>query len=78
MKAAVSIPDRVFVEAERLARLLRISRSELYARAIAAFVGTHAHDQMTEKMNATVGAVDASCDPFSHAAAWRAIGRVEW
>jgi len=78
MKVAVSIPDRVFTEAERLAAHLKTSRSELYARALAAFVGNHAQDRVTEKMNAVVDAVGASPDPFSQAAARRVLERVEW
>jgi metal-responsive CopG/Arc/MetJ family transcriptional regulator len=78
MKVAVSIPDRVFAEAERLAVHLKTSRSALYARALAAFVGNHAQDRVTEKMNAVVDAVGASSDPFSRAAARRVFERVEW
>ena len=41
MKTAISIPDRLFEEAEELARRLRVSRSELYATALRAFVQDH-------------------------------------
>jgi metal-responsive CopG/Arc/MetJ family transcriptional regulator len=34
MKTAISIPDDVFAAAERLARRLKKSRSELYSRAL--------------------------------------------
>lgn len=78
MKVAVSIPDRVFAEAERLAAHLKTSRSALYARALAAFVGNHAQDRVTEKMNAVVDATAASSDPFSRAAARRVLEQVEW
>ena len=78
MKVAVSIPDRVFQEAERLALHLKTSRSELYARALAAFVGNHDQDRVTERMNAAVDAVGASSDPFSRAASRRVFERVEW
>ncbi len=78
MKITVSIPDRVFEEAERLALDLRISRSKFYARALAAFLGNHAQDRVTEKMNAVVDAVGASPSPFSRAAARRVLERVEW
>jgi len=42
MKTAVSVPDEVFDEAEHLAKRLKISRSELYAKALAEFVSRHA------------------------------------
>lgn len=78
MKVAVSIPDRVFAEAERLAAHLKTSRSELYARALAAYVGTRAQDRVTEQMDAVVDSVGAEPDPFSRAAARRALHRSEW
>lgn len=41
MKTAVSMPDEVFQEAEQVACRLGVTRSELYAKAVAAFVETH-------------------------------------
>lgn len=41
MKTAVSIPDPLFEKADELAHRLRISRSELYANALRAFVEEH-------------------------------------
>ncbi len=41
MKTAISIPDPLFEKADELARRLHISRSELYANAIRAFVEDH-------------------------------------
>ena len=38
MKTAISIPDSVFAEAEDLARERGMSRSELYAKAVAQYV----------------------------------------
>jgi metal-responsive CopG/Arc/MetJ family transcriptional regulator len=38
VKTAVSIPDELFHEADLAAQRLGVSRSELYARAIARFV----------------------------------------
>lgn len=41
MKVAVSLPDRVFEEAEKMSKRLRVSRSRLYAQALEEFVGRH-------------------------------------
>ena len=38
MKTAISLPDGIFEEAERFARERGMSRSELYASAIAAYL----------------------------------------
>ena len=55
MKTAVSIPDRVFESAERLAARLGISRSELYARALATLIEKHREDVITERLNEIYG-----------------------
>ena len=78
MKVAVSIPDSVFAEAERLARRMKTSRSEIYARALAAFVGDHAPDHVTIAMNEVVEAIGPERDEFAAAAARRVFDRVEW
>jgi metal-responsive CopG/Arc/MetJ family transcriptional regulator len=44
MKTVISIPDPLFEKAEELAHRLRVSRSELYANALRAFVGEHDED----------------------------------
>lgn len=51
MKTAISIPDTEFEAAERLAKRLRMSRSQLYRRAITDFVARHAETRVTEKLN---------------------------
>ncbi|MFM5891936.1 MAG: ribbon-helix-helix domain-containing protein, partial [Dolichospermum sp.] len=38
MKTAISLPDPVFEEAESLARQLGVSRSELYTKALKAYL----------------------------------------
>jgi len=54
MKTAVSIPDAVFEKGEAVAKRLDISRSELYARAVAAFVDAHSPDAITDSINAVL------------------------
>jgi len=78
MKVAVSIPDPVFAEAELLATRLKTTRSEIYARALDAFVGAHAPDRVTEAINAVVDEVGGEPDDFARAAARRLLDRVEW
>ncbi len=78
MKVAVSIPDPVFNEAEQLAKRMKTSRSEIYARALAAYVGDHAPDHVTKAMNQAVDAIGPEDDDFVRAAARRALERVEW
>jgi metal-responsive CopG/Arc/MetJ family transcriptional regulator len=78
MKTAVSIPDDVFQEAERLATDLKTSRSRLYSRALQEFVARHDPDQVTETMNRVVDEIGADRDEFSQIAARRVLERVDW
>ena len=75
---AVSIPDDVFAEAEALAKRLKTSRSEIYSRALREFIGTHAPDRVTERMNDVVRDVDIEPDAFSVAAARQILKKTEW
>ena len=78
MKAAVSIPDDVFEAGERLARRLRTSRSQLYARALADFVVQHDEDKVTAALNRVLEEVGPEVDNFSRRAADHTLRRAEW
>jgi antitoxin MazE6 len=78
MKTAVSIPDDVFEKAERLARRMKKSRSELFSRALTEYVARHAPDHVTESMNQVCADIGIESDPFPSAAARRTLERVEW
>ncbi len=78
MKTAVSLPDEVFRGAERLARRLKKSRSELYREALRDYVARHDPDAITKAMNRVVDAVGATPDAFVSAAARHALERTEW
>lgn len=78
MKTAISIPDDVFEEAERLAEELQTSRSKLYSRALREYVTRHAPDRVTEAMNRVLDEVGSEVDEFSQRAARRVLERVEW
>ena len=78
MKTTISIPDDLFEDAERLARRLQTSRSQLYARAIAEFVGRHDGDHVTSTMNQVIEEVGETADAFRREAARRSLQRVEW
>jgi metal-responsive CopG/Arc/MetJ family transcriptional regulator len=78
MKTAVSIPDDVFEEADRLAKDLKTSRSDLYSRALKGFLARHAPDAVTEAMNRAVADIGETSDPFVTRAARLALERSEW
>ena len=78
MKTAISVPDDVFEEAERLVRATRRSRSELYTRALREYLARHAPDRVTEAMDRVVSEVGATADDFALDAGRRVLARVEW
>ena len=52
MKTAISIPDPIFEAAEKLARRLGISRSQLYSKAIDSLIENYRYSGVTEKLDA--------------------------
>lgn len=78
MKTAISIPDRVFRDAERLAERLKKSRSQMYSEAVAEYVARHEPDLVTEQINVVCEEVDTRPDPFVAEAARRILERTEW
>jgi predicted transcriptional regulator len=54
MKTAISVPDDVFERAELTAKRLKLSRSELYSRALADFIARHTEEEVTAAMNAAI------------------------
>ena len=78
MKTAVSIPDDIFEEAERLAAELKTSRSQLFSRALREFVARHASDRVTAAMNRAVDEVGTDVDEFTRKASRRVLERTEW
>ena len=77
MRIAVSIPDEIFVETERLARHLKKSRSEVYSLALAEYVARHAPDRVTEAMDRVAAEVGAESNEFA-AAVRRILKRSSW
>jgi len=55
VKTAVSIPDPIFEAADRLARRRRISRSELYAEALARLLDADESTEITERLDDVYG-----------------------
>ncbi|NJO53162.1 MAG: hypothetical protein HC840_31390 [Leptolyngbyaceae cyanobacterium RM2_2_4] len=51
MKTAISLPDSVFEEADTLAQQLGLSRSELYARALQAYLKSITANQILLRLN---------------------------
>ena len=72
------MPDEVFDHAEHLAKRLKVSRSELYSRAVKEYVDRHGADKVTESLDAVCDVVDTRSDRFVTGAARRILGGDEW
>jgi hypothetical protein len=60
MKTAISIPDPVFEAADQLAARIGMSRSELYATAVAEFMDRHRAAGVRERLDAAYELYDES------------------
>ena len=79
MKTAVSVPDDLFAQVDRLARRSHRSRSEVYSAALREYVARHAPDEVTtglDRVIAEVGQPDD--DRFAAAVARATLGAAEW
>jgi metal-responsive CopG/Arc/MetJ family transcriptional regulator len=78
MRIAVSIPDEVLKEIERLARRVGRSRSEIIIAALSEYVARHAPDEVTDAINRVIADVCDSHDGFGAGAAHRILAEPEW
>lgn len=78
MKTAVSIPDRVFKAADKLARRLGLSRSGLYAEAVQRFVLLHDENAITNKLNEILTGEPVALDPRLQSIQARSISSESW
>ena len=80
VKTAISIPDAIFEEAERLAKIRGWSRSELYSNAVSAYVNSERFLGVREKLDAVYGQdVDESAvDPLLAMAQARSLTKEKW
>jgi hypothetical protein len=78
MKTAVSIPDDVFEQAERLARRTKKSRSRIFSDAVREYVARHAPEDVTDAMDRVCENLEHPIDEFVASAANRILERNEW
>jgi len=78
MKVAISLPDPVFKAAEHLAQRLKKSRSQLYAEAIAEYVGARGADAVTNRLNAVYANESAEVDKALTQAQLKTLSNEAW
>ena len=78
MKTAISIADALFQEGERAAEAMKLSRSQLYAKALAEYLRHHSNDEITRKLNEVYADGESDLDPVLHDMAMRTLRREPW
>ena len=80
MKTAISIPDSLFDAAEKLAKRLGVSRSELFQRAMRSFLQDNNQGGITESLNLLYEKQDdrVGLDPVLEHLQGASIAREEW
>ena len=78
MKTAISIPDDIFITADRLAKRLSMSRSELYTRAVQQYIAECRHSGVKEKLDQVYASEKASVDMALLNAQAVSISSEEW
>lgn len=77
MKTAISVPDALFASADSLARRMKVSRSELYATAVAEFVAKHRGEDITARLDAVYADLSGDIDHGLRRAQARSVAE-EW
>jgi metal-responsive CopG/Arc/MetJ family transcriptional regulator len=78
MKVALSIPDDLFQSAESLSKRLGVSRSRLYATALADFLAKHRGRKITERLNAVYALESGRLDSRVRRAQGRSVEPDAW
>ena len=78
MKVAVSIPGDLFDSAESLGKRLGVSRSRLYATALAEFLAKHQGRKTTERLNRVYAEEESRLDTALRRRQARSVGRETW
>ena len=78
MQVDISLPDPVVNAAELLAQELCVSRSQLYAQALSAYLEARSASAVTAKLNEIYGRESAGVEPALMAAQLRALSDEAW
>jgi len=80
VKTAISIPDPLFRAADRLARRLGVSRSQVFQRAVSAYLKAHEDANVTDALNVVYDTVheDIGLDPLLERLQSASLAREKW
>jgi metal-responsive CopG/Arc/MetJ family transcriptional regulator len=63
MKTAISLPDQLFTDADETAKRLGISRSQLYAKALAEYLERLSETRITARLNEVYQTTEGRPEP---------------
>ncbi len=78
MKVAVSIPEDLFDSAESLGKRLGVSRSRLYATALAEFLAKHQGRKTTDRLNRVYAEEESRLDKPLRRRQAQSVDREPW
>lgn len=78
MKTAISIPDNTFQSAEKLARRLGKSRSQLYAQALNNYLEQHNDANVQKLLNEVYTTEGSTLSPSIKRLQSRAVTKEQW
>ncbi|NEP52955.1 MAG: hypothetical protein F6K65_30820 [Moorea sp. SIO3C2] len=78
MKTAISLPDSVFEEAEALAQQMGLSRSELYLKALKAYLKRYNRHQILHKLNQVYSKEYSELEPVMAKIQFMSLSNEEW
>lgn len=78
MKTAISLPDSIFEQAEALAQELGLSRSELYTRALEAYLKKYNRNQILYKLNQVYSKEPPELDPAMATMQFISLPHEDW
>ena len=78
MKTAISIPNDIFDAAEKTAKRLGVSRSELYSNAVKDYIDSHIAEHITDTLNEIYAKESSSLDPNISKMMVSSIDKEDW
>ena len=78
MKIAIAVPDEIFEAGEHLAKQLGLSRSQLYADALSAYLSERGAAAVTAKLNAVYAEQSSKLDAAFTTAQLNRIADEAW
>lgn len=78
MKTAISLPDPLFEEGEKVAQQLGLSRSELYATALEAYLRAYRAEHVTHQLDSVYEEESSQLDDLVQKLQTLSLPQEEW